>query len=513
VSPLIVVLGSVAGVPVDAGFLGGTSIALSALAVVRVSWLFKRLRANTAELQDRGQSLQSALAMQQGLEDDLRHQAFHDHLTGLANRALLHDRVEHALESSARRSGIVAVCFCDLDGFKSVNDTLGHQVGDDLLVVVAKRLASVVRVGDTVARLGGDEFAVLLENLEDPAAVTALADRIVSVLREPIEIGDRQISLSVSVGIAFAGPQTSTAGLLSEADAAMYEAKSTGKDRWAVFETVMRSRIVERMALMNSFPGSLHRGEYTLDYQPQLRLSDGSLEGFEALVRWKHPELGLVSPDRFIPLAEESGFIVPLGRWILEQACVAAAGWPTHSGTALSVSVNLSVRQLQHPSLLEDVRTALSFSGLPPQQLILEITETVLMQDPETIAKSLTELKAMGIRIAIDDFGTGYSSLSYLRQFPVDILKIDKSFIDPLQDPDNQGEALVMTILRLAEELNLSTTAEGIEHQTQHDTLQRLNCNSAQGYLMSRPLSARAALDYIIDTAGARNLRPADRPR
>ncbi len=502
VSPGVVLVCTVAHVPVDAGVLAGTSVALAVLAVLRATWLFGRLRHQAAELTARGESLQEALERQQALEIDLRHQAFHDSLTGLANRALLHDRVEHALAASIRRPGTVAVCFCDLDGFKAVNDGCGHHVGDQVLLVASKRIASVVRTGDTVARLGGDEFAVLIENVEDVESVTTLADRIVSVLREPMVLDDHQITLSASVGVAFAAPTTSTERLLAEADAAMYEAKSQGKDRVALFETAMRSRLVDRITLTNAFQPALRNNEFYLEFQPQVRLVDGSLEGFEALVRWRHPELGTIGPIRFVPLAEETGFIVPLGRWVLEQACMEAARW-TECSDPLSVSVNVSGRQLQDPKFCHDVRTALRFSGLAPQRLILEITENVLMVDPAATAATLTELKSLGVRIAIDDFGTGYSSLSYLRQFPADILKIDKSFIDPLDDPSNEARAFIQTILRLAHDLHLEVTAEGIEHEGQREILKRMRCHGGQGFLMSRPLSRNGARAYIAAAATA----------
>ncbi len=500
VSPMILFVSTALHRSVDVLVLAGTAMAVFSLAVLRATWLFGRLRAQTTQLRMRGESLDAALAGQQALQDDLRHQAFHDGLTGLANRALLDDRVEHALEASPRLTGTVALCFCDLDGFKAVNESSGHRVGDAMLVLVSKRLASVVRGGDTVARLGGDEFAILLENVEDVTVVTALAERIVSILREPAVIEGIRVQLSVSVGVAFAEADATGERLLSEADAAVYEAKASGKDRYAVFEPSMRSRIIDRLALMNSFQGSLEEGQFFLEYQPQIRLADDQLEGFEALVRWRHPSLGLVGPYRFIPLAEESGFIVPLGRWVLEAACIEAADWVHPDGKPLTVSVNLSGRQLQDPHLLDDVQAALSYSGLLPERLVLEITETVLMANPAQSAQVLREFRKMGIRIAIDDFGVGHSSLNYLRQFPVDILKIDKSFIDALADPADDGAVFVETLLRLARDLHLSTTAEGIEHQVQRDTLTRLHCDSAQGYLMSRPLSGTAARGYIRGT-------------
>ncbi|HEY5453931.1 MAG TPA: EAL domain-containing protein [Acidothermaceae bacterium] len=503
VSPLILLIGHVAGVAVDVPVLAGSSVALFALIIVRFSWLFGRTRQQTLLLAERGQSLQSALDTQLVLQDDLRHQAFHDSLTGLPNRALLHDRVEHALAALPRSGGIVALCFCDLDGFKAVNDSLGHQAGDELLVVAAKRLASIVRGADTVARLGGDEFAVLFDNIPTPDIATALAERMVSVLRQPTAVADQQTSLTVSIGIAFADTTTTTEQLLSEADTAMYEAKALGKDRFTVFESQMRSQLIDRLAMTNAFRGSLERDEFFLEYQPQISLVDGTLEGFEALVRWRHPTLGHLGPYRFIPLAEDTGFVVELGRWVLQAACTEAATWTSRDGMPLALSVNLSARQLDDPDLTNDVATALASSGLHPEQLILEITESVLMLDPVHTAQILTNLKSAGIRIAIDDFGTGYSSLSYLRLFPVDMLKIDKSFVDPLTDPKSEGAAFVKTILRLARDLHLTTIAEGVEDPTQQRVLTQLQCDSAQGYLISRPLGTHAARAFIHDTPNA----------
>ena len=503
VSPVILLIGGVAGVAVDVPVLAGTSIALFALIVVRFSWLFSRTRQQTLLLAERGESLQNALDTQLVLQEDLRHQAFHDGLTGLPNRVLLHDRVDHALAGLSRSGGMVALCFCDLDGFKAVNDSLGHQAGDELLVVAAKRLASIVRGGDTVARLGGDEFAVLFDNIPTPDIATALAERMVSVLRQPAAAAGQQTSLTVSVGIAFADAGTTTEQLLSEADTAMYEAKALGKDRFTVFESQMRSQLIDRLAMTNAFRGSLERDEFFLEYQPQISLVDGALEGFEALVRWQHPTLGHLGPYRFIPLAEDTGFIVELGRWVLEAACREAAAWPSRGGAPLAVSVNLSARQLDDPNLAMDVATALTRSGLNPEQLILEITESVLMLDPVRTAQVLTDLKTTGIRIAIDDFGTGYSSLSYLRLFPVDMLKIDKSFVDPLTDPKSEGAAFVKTILRLARDLHLITIAEGVEDATQQTVLTQLHCDSAQGYLISHPLTTHAARAFINQTPDA----------
>ncbi|HEX4507766.1 MAG TPA: EAL domain-containing protein [Alphaproteobacteria bacterium] len=493
VSPVIMFVSALMHESVDVRILAATSIVLFALVVVRVSWLFTRLANQSGQLQKHADSLQEALATQRGLEGDLRHQAFHDSLTGLANRELLRDRVEHALAASRRSPGTVALIFCDLDGFKTVNDSLGHGCGDELLIAASKRLLSVVRSGDTVARLGGDEFAILMDNVHDAAIATTLAERVVSVLREPVELARKSISVSASVGIAFADGGQSLELLLSEADAAMYAAKSGGKNRFEVFQTEMRARVVERLELTNALRGAMERSEFYLQYQPYFSMHDGRLQGFEALARWHHPTKGEVGPAEFIPIAEETGLILPLGRWVLETACAEAATWPLHEGRAPTVSVNISGRQLHDRSLVDDVRTALAFSAIPAQQLILEVTESRLMDDPTNTAAILTTLKSMGIRLAIDDFGTGYSSLSYLRQFPIDVLKIDKSFVDPLADPSSEVTAFVKTIIRLARDLHLSTVAEGIEDRQQYQTLSDLGCDSAQGYFTSRPLNAGRA--------------------
>jgi diguanylate cyclase (GGDEF)-like protein len=489
VSPCILLaVGSGAGRS-EVEALAGTSIAVFVLVVVRMRWMFRRIGLQTNELEE-------SLTTKESLEADLRYQVLHDGLTGLANRALLYDRVEHALLASVRSGKTVAVCFCDLDGFKTVNDGLGHQVGDQILVTVSKRLSSVVRPGDTVARLGGDEFAVLIEGVEDPSIATSVADRIVSAVARPIELEGRSVDMTVSVGIAVADGKATGEELLSRADSAMYEAKAAGKGRYEVFEASMHARIMERLEITNSFGRALKRSEFALLYQPQFSLVDGHLEGFEALLRWQHPSLGLLSPDRFISLAEETGHIVSIGRWVLETACDQAARWST-GRSPLTMSVNISARQLRHPHLVDDVRTALALAGLPPCQLVLEITENVLVSDPDHARSVLGELKGLGVRLAIDDFGTGYSSLSYLRRFPVDLLKIDKSFIDPLSDPDGDDVAFIKTILKLADTLGLATVAEGIERPDQRALLSELGCGSAQGFLMARPLSDLAAGDLI----------------
>ncbi len=321
-------------------------------------WLLQQTTGQTTEIAVHARALEASHRQRDALEADLRHLAFHDELTGLANRALLHDRVEHALASAPRSGRSVALCFGDLDGFKTVNDTLGHHVGDSVLIRASRLLASIVRPGDTVARLGGDEFAVLMVDVERPESVVDFAHRIVSVLRNAPDFEGNQVGLSISVGVAYAEPGKTTEQLLSEADSAMYEAKEQGKNRVEVFQKSMRSRMLERLDLTNGFRWALGRSEFFLQYQPIISLSDNRLHGFEALVRWSHPSLGVVDPLRFIPIAEETGFIVPLGRWVLVEACEQLASWNRESDEELNLSVNLSRRQLMSPHLADEVQTA-----------------------------------------------------------------------------------------------------------------------------------------------------------
>jgi diguanylate cyclase (GGDEF)-like protein len=505
VGPAILLANNVTGLHGDTAVIAVTSPVITALVVLRMSWLLQGIRAQSLKAERDALHLAEALEARERLESDLRHQAFHDPLTGLANRALLYERVQEALPEAAASRDLVSLCFCDLDGFKTVNDSLGHKAGDELLTVVSHRLNSLVRPGDTVARLGGDEFAVLLEGVDSPATATRIADRIVAAMREPIQIGDHQITLSVSVGLSFADPSKSTEQLLSEADVAMYEAKAKGRSRWESFEVSMRSRSLERLELANGFRGALERGEFALVYQPQFSLPDAGLEGFEALLRWRHPTRGVVPPNRFVPLAEETGFIIPLGRWVLERACEQAASWAADMDPAgsLTMAVNLSGRQMQDPGLCDDVRTALSLTGLAAERLVLEVTETSLLDDSEDTSAVLAGLKDIGVRLGLDDFGTGYSSLSYLRRLPLDVLKIDKSFVDPLVADGAQEEALVSTIVDFAHVLGLRTVAEGVETEGQLAKLNRLGCASVQGFHLSRPLTAGDAAELISRHLGA----------
>jgi diguanylate cyclase (GGDEF)-like protein/PAS domain S-box-containing protein len=428
-------------------------------------------------------------------EAELSHLAFHDGLTDLANRALFSDRVEHALLRNARQWLDVAVIFLDLDGFKTVNDSLGHGAGDELLRQVASRLAHAVRGSDTVARLGGDEFAILIEQSSNPIEESiGVAERVLQLLSEPIVLDGQSVTVSASIGIAAGDADSTAASLLRDADVAMYRAKTGGKSRWVIYDPEMRAAAVERLNLENDLIRAMDDGQLALVYQPVVQLETEEVVGFEALLRWNHPTYGLVGPDRFIPIAEDTGLIIPIGRWVLHEACNMLATWhrdhPEHRG--ISMAVNVSARQIASSDLVTAVREALDQSGIPARSLVLEMTETTLIHDTRIAAERLTQLSALGVRLAIDDFGTGYSSLSYLRQFPVDILKIDRSFISMISDRA-QVPAIVRGLLDLAHTLELETVAEGVELGAQRDQLRTQHCDLAQGYLFSSPLDAAAA--------------------
>jgi diguanylate cyclase (GGDEF)-like protein/PAS domain S-box-containing protein len=434
-------------------------------------------------------------------EQELAHQAFHDGLTGLANRSLFLDRAEQALRR-AGRSGTTPVVLClDLDGFKDVNDSLGHLAGDALLQEVACRLRDVVRAADTVARLGGDEFAVLVD---DPTgglpAASELAERTLAVLAQPIQVAGHRVSVGASLGIVPAGPEATPTSLLRDGDIAMYRAKAAGRGRWVVFDPEMRVTALERIEVERQLSGALAAGQLRLVYQPVVDLRDGRVTGVEALLRWRHPELGAVGPDRFVPVAEASGLIVPIGRWVLAEATLAAARWQRARPAArLTMAVNVSPRQLASDTFLDDVAAALADSGIAPPSLVLEITETALVTDPDVVAARLAGLRRLGVRIALDDFGTGYSSLSNLRQFPVDVLKIDRSFVELLSGPTDDA-AIVHGLVQLGRTLDLEIVAEGVETREQAELLRIERCDLAQGYLFSPPLEADEAARVL--TAG-----------
>lgn len=433
------------------------------------------------------------------LEDQLTHQALHDPLTKIANRALFRDRVDHALKRLSRNSISLAVLFLDLDNFKSINDTMGHAAGDRLLVAVAERLQDCLRSTDTAARLGGDEFAILIESVHRMDEAVMIAERILEVFKQPFDIGGKEIYVGTSIGIATASDEEANAeAMLRNADLAMYLAKSDGKGRYVIFEPKMHEALVERVELEADLRRGIEENEFIIHYQPIFDLGSSRVTGMEALVRWQHPRLGLVPPMKFIPLAEETGLIVPLGEWVIVEACKQIQKWRMEFQAMedLSVTVNISIRQFHQRDLVHTVRRALGESGLRPASLILEITESFMMEDAETTIEKLEQLKALGVRLAIDDFGTGYSSLSYLQRFPVDILKIDKSFIDKL-GVGSEGNAVAKAIIMMGDSLNLRTIAEGIEHDHQITELKGLGCESGQGFHFARPLPSDAVHDFL----------------
>jgi diguanylate cyclase (GGDEF)-like protein len=422
------------------------------------------------------------------LEAELRHQAFHDALTNLANRALFSDRVDHALGRRHRNTGSLAVLLLDLDGFKTVNDSLGHNAGDALLVGVAARLQDILRTGDTAARLGGDEFAILLEDLEDDDGALDVAQRVIEEVAKPFAIAGKEIFVSASVGITLGDHGDNADELLRNADAAMYRAKSVGNGCYRVFEAAMHSAALARLELETDLRRALDEDELVVHYQPIVAAATGEVGGFEALVRWQHPVRGLIPPLDFIPLAEENGLIVDIGRVVLRAACAQVAQWRrTHR--RLNVSVNVSARQLADPHLVDDVLQVLHDTRLDPEALTLEITESAVIGDPDVAFERLTVLKGIGVRIAVDDFGTGYSSLSSLHNLPVDTLKIDKTFIDGVATGD-EAAGVVHAIISLARTLRLGTVAEGVEHRDQVRRLEELGCQQLQGYCFSKPLPA-----------------------
>jgi diguanylate cyclase (GGDEF)-like protein/PAS domain S-box-containing protein len=434
------------------------------------------------------------------LEDQLMHEAFHDSLTKLANRALFKDRVDLALRRRRDAGATVAVLFLDLDGFKEVNDSLGHAAGDQLLIEVADRLRASVRPEDTVARFGGDEFAVLIDSVADAEDAERIAVHIVDGLRGTFPVDNQEIQVRASIGIATAGPDAKdTDQLMRNADLAMYQAKAAGEGGFARYDPQMHSGLVERLQLEADLRGAMDAGELELHYQPTIELSSGDMIGFEALLRWHHPTRGLIPPIEFIPLAEATGLIRPIGQWVLLEACRQAATWSvSYPDRPLTMSVNVSGRQFERADLATIVSAALTESGLPPERLCLEMTESVLMNDTEENLAQLKLLKRIGVRLAIDDFGTGYSSLSYLRRFPVDTLKIDRSFVERLSG-QSEDATLARTIVQLGQSLGISTVAEGIEQYTQFLALRRMGCDIGQGYYFDRPLPAAEAGRLLSD--------------
>ena len=434
------------------------------------------------------------------LQDELAHQAFHDPLTGLANQALFRDRVTVAAARLERHGGQLAVLFIDLDDFKTVNDSLGHSAGDALLVTVSRRLSSCLRPGDTAARLGGDEFAVLIDELDDPDDAVAVVDRLLSALQEPVQLAATQVTTAASVGIAYGSADVGVDEILRNADLAMYTAKSAGKNCSRTFAAEMHDAALERLDLETRLRGAADRGELVVHYQPIVELATGRITAMEALVRWRHPERGLLGPLSFIPFAEEGGLIDEIGNHVLGSACAEAAGWSSLVGRDLApaISVNLSPRQLGDLHFPDRVAAVLRHSGLESDQLILEITEGALMKDPRAATDSLERLHRLGVRLAVDDFGTGYSSLAYLQRFPIDVLKIDGSFID--ESMVGSDWSLARAIVQIAHALGLVPIAEGVELPSQVEALTSFGCHLAQGYHLGRPVDAAAARELVVGT-------------
>lgn len=445
---------------------------------------------------------------QKSLQLELSHQAFHDGLTGLANRALFVDRVEQALRRRRRHPEVCpAVLFIDLDDFKAVNDGLGHTAGDDLLRGVAQRITGCIRQGDTVARLGGDEFAILLEEDGDELQAVLMAERILDVMHRPMVLESIELTVMASIGVAVAERDATTAWLMRDADIAMYEAKRLGKAGYKLFDPAMRASAADRLAMKADLGVALAEGQMVTLFQPIVDLETGAVYGAESLLRWNHPTRGFVSPLEFVSLAEQSGMIIPIGRWVLEQACREAARWQAIQ-PGISVSVNASGVQFGDPAFIEDVRGALAQANLPAHCLTIEITETVIMDDTERTAIVLEQLRRLGVRVAIDDFGTGYCSLAYLQRYPVDSIKIDRAFVVELAR-DRRGSSLAETILQMAVALGLRSVAEGIEDLDQVAILRALGCNYGQGYLFARPLDAASFRDFVADLS-ARDERLAE---
>jgi diguanylate cyclase (GGDEF)-like protein len=433
--------------------------------------------------------------------DELRHQALHDSLTNLPNRVLILDRIEQLLVRNRRNGTSGAALYIDIDDFKNVNDTLGHEAGDRLLVAVAARLTTALRDADTIGRMGGDEFVVLIDGASLDIAPEFVAQRLLTVMHQPFELDGAMTPLAVTVSIGTAiGDRPNGGELLRDADVALYQAKAAGKNRYEIFFPEMQTEISRRIDLEFELRSALEADQFELYYQPIYCLDDLTLVGVEALLRWHNPSRGLIEPVEFIPILEQSGQIREVGRWVLVQACTQMAAWHA-AGDNLEISVNVSGRQLDRDEIIDHIREALDSSGLDATSLIVEVTETSLMRNAAATATRLTAIKKLGVKIAIDDFGTGYSSLAYLQRFPVDCLKIDRSFTHAITTSP-ESKALIRTLVQLGKDLGLKTLAEGVETTGEMDHLRRENVNEAQGFLLSRPLTASALESQILVRSG-----------
>ncbi|CAD9224356.1 Integral membrane sensor protein [Burkholderia cenocepacia] len=485
-------LGSICGAARD-----GVEPGWLAMVVIVVTLAVLAIALIVSVLDLRLESRTSVLAMSLAEANrELTYLALHDNLTKLPNRVLLEDRLEQAIGNADRKKSSFALMFLDLDGFKAVNDAYGHHIGDLLLVDAAERIASAMRSQDTLARLGGDEF-VLVAATEEPADAATVADRLLAIVQQPFQVAGHELRVSASIGIAmYPGNGDDQHDLLVNADAAMYHAKAQGRNAYCFFEASMNANVHEQLQLLRDLRSALERRELVLHYQPKFEAPDGPAIGVEALVRWTHPTRGLIPPDQFIPLAEKTGLIVPIGEWVLDEACRQMRIWRDSGRIGWTMAVNLSPLQFRHPSLVQVVRETLQRYALEPRFLTLEVTESTAMHDADASLRILQQLHDMGVRISIDDFGTGYSSLLYLKRLPASELKIDRGFVRDLAR-DTEDAAIVSAIVALGRTLNLKIVAEGVETEAQQQFLTRLGCDSLQGFLLGRPAPA----DQFIDTA------------
>ena len=433
------------------------------------------------------------------VQQHLTHLAHHDQLTGLANRELFHDRLGRAVARADRSKKMVGLMFLDLDRFKEINDSLGHQAGDDLLIMVSKRLQGCVRETDTIARLGGDEFTVIIEGTSSPEEAALVAKKILLTMQKPFTLADQEVFVTTSIGLTvYPTDANNVELLLKNADMAMYRAKEEGRNKYQFYSVDMNNRAHERLRTEGLLHKALENNEFSLCYQPKVDMNTGDIIGAEALIRWINDEIGFVSPVDFIPMAEETGLIIPIGEWVIRTACKQIRDWKNKGLSEVRVAINLSARQFRQGNLAKLIDSILKEYGLTPECLPLEITESLLMSDKDDSKRALEELKAMGFQIYLDDFGTGYSSLSYLKKFPIDALKIDRSFVMDIPD-DKDDMAISRAIVAMSHALRLDVVAEGIETMAQYDFLRELGCEEAQGYLFSKPVSAEEFEQLLIN--------------